>query len=333
MRIVKFSKPPKTPPKWPLAGPLDVLNAPTGGMYLKGGAGSGNFGHSGRPGKVGGSAPDGGSIATKLSADDPYIADLQAYLIARNNDSKKRSFSMGGNEENATMHLGFRIFHGSDDVQREMALAKHVEERTDRETMLYVLGSQEAWTGSPKSAKSEWLAVKAIHGAEIPEGVLGDRYDFSPNELTEKQIEGFKARQEFVQAVFRETYGEEVEMYRGVQGPYAGKIKKEMNKRMAEAGFHGGVYTEASRDMSLRVNGLTSFSRFKSSAITFARPYKRGGGIRGAILRKIVRASDVWLMPRDVGVVSPIRFMEDNGEVVTFNPSGSSDVYVEDWGD
>jgi hypothetical protein len=50
------------------AGEASAAIADLGGEVAKGGQGSGYFGHAGRPGEVGGSAPDGGSAADEESA-------------------------------------------------------------------------------------------------------------------------------------------------------------------------------------------------------------------------------------------------------------------------
>lgn len=68
---------------------------------LKGGAGSGNFGHEGVPGHIGGSAPGGGhgggSKADKLAA--PHVSELKKKGKTTIVDGKRRATitrSMGG---------------------------------------------------------------------------------------------------------------------------------------------------------------------------------------------------------------------------------------------
>lgn len=79
---------------------------------LNGGKGSGNFGHSGRPGEVGGSAPSGssgsvssGNLRARLKGtdlenftDDELLKFYKARL-ADEKDAKERVMSMGGSKE------------------------------------------------------------------------------------------------------------------------------------------------------------------------------------------------------------------------------------------
>lgn len=81
-------------------------------LLLNGGKGSGNFGHAGRPGEVGGSAPSGSSrsvssenLRAKLKgtdledfADDKLLEFYKARL-ADEKDAKERVKSMGGSKE------------------------------------------------------------------------------------------------------------------------------------------------------------------------------------------------------------------------------------------
>ena len=285
----------------------------------KGGKGSGFHGHAGRPGKVGGSLSEGniGNIQTNLDENDPYIIDLANYC----RDIIETKYKGEFNAPDELYYFGYRALRGAGDFQRDFAIAKHVEERTDRETMLKVLVSSGNWTGSPRSSKEEWAAMRALYGdgAIIPKDVD----DISDVNLSDKELEGYKARQEYYQALFRDVYGEDAKLYRGVRGAYAGKLRKSLTEKGSEALVKGD------RTITVKSFGLVSFSPSRYSAATFAS--SKSGKLTGLLFSKVVKASNVWLMPRDAGVTSPIHFMEDHGEVVTYDEDSQDDWFVEDW--
>jgi hypothetical protein len=285
-----------------------------GAIRLKGGEGSGNFDHAGRPGKVGGSAPSS-AIVTQLAEDDPYIEDLHQYLLA--NERKYAKFYGGDSYSASYFHLGQRVFRGQGNLTRDYAMAQYIESKTDRETMLFVMGSQENWTMSPGSAYNEWAAINTLTtNKNKPKGLIDVQ-------LTDRQIAGFKARQEYNQALFRELYGEEVVMYRGVNGRYAGKLRTAM---LEKAGI---TIEDADKHVTAKVYGLSSFSNNRGRAYLFASNKSRR--LTGLVLSRTVKAEDVWILPRDAGVAPPITFSDDIGEVVTLNTDDTMDFYIEDW--
>ena len=294
---------------------------------LKGGSGSGNFGHAGREGEVGGSASAnvGSSIQLKIDTNDPYVTELAKYV--KNKLDKEYRGTL--NAPDVLYHLGHRVFAGQGNLESDYAMAKYIESKTDRETMLEVMNTQYGWTMSPRSAAKEWSAMHAITGANVPEQI-------ATVELTDKELEGYKARQEFVQAYFESKYGKEMKMYRGVAGPYANKIKKVMESRKyivdPNNEYSYNVHEDYDRKVKVKANGLTSWTNDAYNAQTFAS--KRSGrrlNFVGVVLETMVHSSDVWIMPRDVGVVPPITFMEDAGEVVTINRDKEMNWSVNDW--
>lgn len=60
---------------------LDLATSAGLGKSMKGGEGSGNFGHAGRPGEVGGSAPGGSGTGERAGSREEYIASLSEQEI------------------------------------------------------------------------------------------------------------------------------------------------------------------------------------------------------------------------------------------------------------
>jgi hypothetical protein len=113
-------------------------------------------------------------------------------------------------------------------------------------------------------------------------------------ELSPDDIKAFEARREWMQARFREQYGEEATFYRGVSGRYAGGLPdlREPNE--------------------VKTYALSSWTPRRSIANEFAK------GSAGLVVATTIRASDVWLMPRR-GVESPFRIADAKDEVVILN--------------
>lgn len=260
-------------------------------------------------------------IELSLAKDDPYIQELADYFVNLHDTKYHDTINM----PDVVAHMGYRVFRGQGQLYEDYAMAKYIESKTDRDTMVEVMDSQGGWTVGPSGCTREWNAMRILTGNPMPEWIK--EVDIDP-----KIMDGYKARTEFVQEMFRKKYGEEENMYRGVKGTYAGGIKKILNKRI-EAGPLGGgkVYD---RNVECKMRGLSSWTPDSSWARAFAganKGYGRGS-IKGVVLSRIIKAKDVWLMPRDVGVTSPIRFMDDAGEVVVLNQSLLQLLFVDEWG-
>ena len=248
---------------------------------LKGGEGSGNFDHAGRPGEVGGSGEGGGSGKEMeyLKPDLAYVAELQG-------DLRGRARSLMGDSQEAAYHLGFRT-----QSEDDLALAKFVESATDRETMLGTMGSQYRWNIDHTGAAAEWAAAKALGG-----NGSGGSTKKEPT-LSQKELDAYTARQEFTQDFVRANYGNEIEVYRGIKGLQAKKLREAIEGGASEA------------DVSVR--SLASYSVSFKDAQEFA-------GGKGAVFKVKVKASDVW-STNELGVRDVVRFKEDRKEFVMLN--------------
>ncbi|KKN18320.1 hypothetical protein LCGC14_0956850, partial [marine sediment metagenome] len=76
-------------------------------VIIKGGAGSGHHGHSGRPGKVGGSLPSGGLGATPISNDEKELHTYLTMVADMKRGQGRKDFKYAGMEDMILKHGKF----------------------------------------------------------------------------------------------------------------------------------------------------------------------------------------------------------------------------------
>lgn len=250
---------------------------------LKGGAGSGNFGHSGRPGEVGGSGGGGSSFIS--------TEEGKKYSLSLKQDLRQRADKIKDPEKReAAFHLGFRTGDSTD-----FEMANKIEGVSDRDTMLKVTGSQASWNTSPEAAQTEWNGAVALGATPVlPRGM-------KTQQISEKEKSAFKARKEFTEQYVRKEFGEEITVYRGISGAQSRKIKEALNS--------------GADKIEVGVRGLQSFTTNVSAAREFS-------GNNGVIISTKIKPSEVWSY-NGLGVRGPISFSEDRSELVVLHKSPS----------
>jgi hypothetical protein len=187
------------------------------------------------------------------------------------------------------------------------AMAEYIEKRSSRDAMVRAMESQVKWNLGGNQL--EWVAAQALGGngseAEMMSRVPGEKA-----ELTEDIKQAFRARTEFIQARVREKYGDEITVYRGVYGTYAGKLKQL---------WRAGGSPE--QEIDIPVRSLQSWTTDMSAAAQFAFGYTKSGllGKRGGVvLKKRISWKDVW-GSNEIGAKNAIRFSDDHDELVVLH--------------
>lgn len=194
-------------------------------------------------------------------------------------------------------------FHAGDVVYTIDAPLRRTEEGLDEirhvmravddfDIMDRVVNSQTRWGSSWAVATDEWEAAQRLGGNGNMGRETKEKLKQKGNPLSEKEVKGFEARREWMQQKFREKYGDEVEVYRGVKGAYAKKLT-------------------LAKDIDLPSYTLSSWSVNAYDAMQFA-------GKAGHVLKTTIKAEDVWLLPSN-GVQSPIKVSDEHDEIVVLN--------------
>lgn len=233
-----------------------------------------------------------------LEPDAAYTKELVSWCKA-----EERKLGGFPKTQDAVYALGFR---NSDPAV--YAMAKYMEEQSDRESMLRALTSQNNWDSGWGLAVGEWKAASELGGSgsmskmtiealkpgsDLITGTnWGESIPTTPN-----KVAAFKARQDFTVAYMRNKYGDTLTLYRGITGKQSGKLT-------------GAV--EGSK-VDLNVYQLASFTTESYGADDFA--YGTKTRHAGAVIEVKVPVEDVWqareLCPRKV-----ISYSDDVGEVV-----------------
>jgi len=154
-------------------------------------------------------------------------------------------------------------------------------------------------------ALDEWQAAAKLGGnaqvskttaSELNDSIAGEgsfRFRSKYQDLTNSDIEAFKARQAWMADRFKEEYGSEVVVYRGVSKSFA--------KGLPNSG-----------EVDLPGYSLSSWTVSRSAAAEFA------SGKNGRVVKAMIKPEDVWLLPRR-GVESPIKVADAGDEIVVLN--------------
>lgn len=261
----------------------------------KGGAGSGNWGHAGRPGLVGGSA-----VGSSRPA--PTGTMSRADLIAEAQKRERASSGPFGSNSTMLENLAYPLRQSDeafDEIERVVAASNF-------DSAQRAIDSQARWQGDWVGALDEWQAAaqlgangamstttqEGLRDARTAEGMY--RFRFKLTDLSATDIQAFTARKAWMEDRFRQEYGtDEVVVYRGVDRAYAKKLPST-----------GAV--------EIPSYGLSSWTTDPGVAREFAR------GKNGKVLKTTIRAADVWLLPRR-GIEDVIRVADARGEIVVIN--------------
>lgn len=245
-----------------------------------------------------------------------------------------------------TMALARAIYHASGD---------------DLTTVARVMDSGAGWGANWSGALDEWDAVQQLTGAEPPKQIKEamkreSESSYGRKPLSENDLNGYRARQQWYQDQFRAAYGDEgVEVFRGITGkramkPWveAGQASREKNvsqlteeyrKRPPKYEWNEprdneyAALSDAYRDaMSDPVEGgvwpISSWSEDRSVASEFA--YGPKGRKPGVVLSTRIRPSDIWMIPV-FGGQGVMRFTDVSGEHVVVTPTGKREARVAEY--
>jgi hypothetical protein len=258
-----------------------------GVMRTAGGAGSGNFGHGGRPGEVGGSAEDSSPPVSveKTSAEfnSKLYSDMNSFIAG------KSTIGMGLKESGAYSLIRAM----KEDNQSAFTMAREMEKVSSREATLDAFGTQVQWLQAGVFESSKEL-------------------DAASGKLSGDQQRAYETRAAVHQELFSRDHPDlidaegNVTLYRGVTGPQAKQL-------------------EEGKDVSLVVRSLSSWTLSKRDAQGFAERLNATGRATkyGALLEAKVHLRDVWSVPREYGPQPAMRYADDRHEVVVRARSGS----------
>lgn len=278
--------------------------SPEGGRWVAGEGGPGGWSEEKMP--------------AYKAAGEAWVKEL--HKKHRKGDSYDK-WPQGGNYRDGYFHFAERVLRGSGDYDVEMALLGYVREAAgDDVAALSVLGSQENWAHNPQSPYEQAGAVAM--GATADKKTSTELPVLSPAEKR-----AFAARTAFHQQIFRREYPAGKVMYRGVSGILARKIKLEVDRQKLDQRADGGPNHGNWAQMSASPASSWTESRYTAekfaSGSTAAGMMGRQGRKKGVVMQMVVRAEDVFMMPRRAGATSPIRYVEDRDEVVVLNRGGS----------
>lgn len=227
--------------------------------FLKGGSGSGNFGHAGRPGEVGGSAADGGAGSAKSALRAGARAVLEKYKGIT--PDVLRSPMVTG-PMRAELEKEFK----------KQALENGIASEKELEQWRLAQFNWKSSSDGPMSDAIEYVARAKYDGTVYSRGE-DKTFDFAHRVSVLEEAERLglssgtidklmEAEQIFHQEIIRSYYGEEVSVYRGVYfNP----------QRPDPYGFSAGRH-------DVKLNALSSWSLSKDTAAAFAHPGFRGTG-------------------------------------------------------
>jgi hypothetical protein len=136
------------------------------GTIMKGGPGSGNFGHTGRPGIVGGSGEGGGGSATK-PADKPYLrytGEVNAnQAVIRLQEKYSRASAGEGSKREVKLNVALDEAYNALDKSKKASKLSQIAEKT---------GSSKAHTAA---AAAHDIAAQAHTEAYQSAKLAGDK--------------------------------------------------------------------------------------------------------------------------------------------------------------
>lgn len=250
--------------------------------------------------------PDGGQWTS-----ESLIAEGRRRL----NEAKSKN-TLGGSDAEYTLSSEFRR---TEDAVDEML---HTTNASNFASMDRAMSSKVQWGMGWAGAHDEWLAAEALGGngamskltaTTIAEKLAGSGYSRALLPLSAQDVAAFSARQRWHQAQFQTEFGGEVTLYRGVTGAYAKKL-------FAAAPTSGPA--EGVMQVDMPTYALSSWTPSRGVANEFAK------GKTGIVVSTVVRAQDVWMMPRR-GTESVLRVADARDEVVVLNKTPTRRVKVE----
>lgn len=256
----------------------------------KGGPGSGNFGHAGRPGLVGGSARGTSAPAGAMARAD-LIAEAERRLEAARRDDELISSAM--------------IYSLAAPRRRSEAAFAEIEQvvaASDFDSAQRALDSQAAWQSGHRNAIAEWQAAQAAGANGVVSAATQQALQAGAQPLADADTRAFAARRAWMVTEFRRKYGDSVTVYRGVSGKYV--------KDLPTAG-----------PIDLPVYGLSSWTTSRYEAFKFV------SGKYGKLLKTTISAADVWLLARH-GVTGVSNYDDALDEIVIINRGQTRPVEV-----
>lgn len=207
----------------PKATALDRKASQEAGRLKKGGPGSGNFGHGGRLGQVGGSSSGGGGEGRTKPSATPKAPP------AKHSDFQSAGKKLAEKLKRAGEGGGVHARSTSGEIRGVFAQSLKEDGFTDDEISGF-RSATIAWQGSsdsPGATMMEAIMAKRNggtifhHGKEIApddEAVQSAKQYFNLNySLSAKRFEEIADRhQAFQQGIARELYGDKVSLYRGI---------------------------------------------------------------------------------------------------------------------
>ena len=223
----------------------------------KGGQGSGNFGHAGRKGEVGGSAKEG--EASGSDSGQKFLKGDRKAFIKDLNEARKATF-----EKSHDMQMG--IFFGVDWIGQDqsgtiLSLNKMVAEK---------YGSTVSDKDITEVFSKMRPGINPAYALMIMNiGMIGIGSDGQPEDKSKKFFDAILKEKEFSEKQFKKVFGDSVEVYKGVSAKYSATIEENTN------GFKV-------KDMP-----LSSYTIDKNVAIEFAGP-------GGYLLSRTISADEAW---------------------------------------
>jgi len=290
-----------------------------------GGEGSGNIGHKGRPGEVGGSAPGRGYQIPKVNP--AYVEDLRNWtksLLVNAFDATPQIISEANKFNRKALYAltGHNKYESSDSPIFDEAFT--IEKISNRVEMTNVLGSHMNWAQfGPNSSIQEFQAAQILggQGGTMPKEIkyylqAKDWDGFLQNPpLTKIAIKAYQARRTWQIEQLRKKYGDTLTLYRGINGTQVKNLKKTLGNR------------GEGDEIDLGVHMLSSFTISKDGANNFATMNKKKVK-DGAILKVTVPVEQAWFAEEFRPIATP-RFVEDLGEIVILNNSKTIKATIE----
>jgi hypothetical protein len=256
---------------------------------LKGGAGSGNFGHGGRPGERGGSSSEGGSVAT------PSASELASQF-----KDLPRGW-LGGSLFRSDTAIELTSQYRTTE-QRRQEYAR-LAAASSRDSALRAMDSEKDWGTGWTNATDEWQAAQALGASSsVSKATKEAMSEEKVKPLSDDDVKAFKERLDIThEHMLKENPEGTITVYRGIKGAQAKKAQGQIDDN---------------NELELGVHGLSSWSTYPSTAAGFA-------GKKGVIVAMDVPIKDVWSAGSRVLGSQIVRFTDQHGEVVvkTSDPS------------
>lgn len=224
---------------------------------VKGGTGSGNFNHAGRPGNVGGSG-EGGSSGKESSGNKFLKGDRQAFVKELETERNK-TFSP---EHEREMSMFFGVdWIGQDQsgsiLKLNQMVASHYGSKIEDRDIVDVFSKMRPGVNP------------AIGLIIMQTGFTGMTTDGKPVDRSNEMMTKILKEKEFSYNQFKKTFGDSVEVYKGITAK------------------HSAIVIENKTAMVIKDMPLSSYTIDKNIAREFA-------GKDGHILSRTITAGDAW---------------------------------------